>query len=285
MEQTELPDIKTLVPWYGSDRMIGKYVGEELAGCSWVGIPFAGGMGVVLHLDARTILVNDMHRWVINLASVIADPDKRRALLNRLKHIPFHPDVLARSQTFVRYSSSAGIDAAEAYFICAWMGRSGNSGTPSELNGNLAIRWDAGGGDSATRYYNAIRSMVLFGRSMRRCTFEVGDAFDLLATCKDADGFGIYGDSPFPMVGRKYTFNAGKTDADERAWHTAYRNHLERFTKTRCVVRFYDHPLIRELYSTDRWTWRFLSGRDQHNSDKSEVLLINGPSNCSEADQ
>lgn len=44
-------------------------------------------------------------------------------------------------------------------------------------------------------------------------------------------------------------------------------------------MRFYDHPLIREIYPEAQWTWRILKGRDQaNNGDKPEVLLINGES-------
>jgi hypothetical protein len=47
----------------------------------------------------------------------------------------------------------------------------------------------------------------------------------------------------------------------------------------RVVCRFYDHPLVRELYPEQRWTWRHLAGgRKQTNGDAPEVLLLNGPS-------
>jgi hypothetical protein len=43
---------------------------------------------------------------------------------------------------------------------------------------------------------------------------------------------------------------------------------------TRVVCRFYDHPLIRELYGADRWTWLQLDGRTQANYGAPEVLLV-----------
>jgi hypothetical protein len=41
------------------------------------------------------------------------------------------------------------------------------------------------------------------------------------------------------------------------------------------VCRFYDVPLVRELYPADRWEWRHLEGRKQTNEAAPEVLLVN----------
>jgi DNA adenine methylase len=44
------------------------------------------------------------------------------------------------------------------------------------------------------------------------------------------------------------------------------------------VVRFGDHPLIRELYPESHWTWVRQTSRAQSNDDVREVLLLNGRS-------
>lgn len=268
--------------------MLSRHVGEELNGCSWVGVPFSGGMSELQHITARTILVSDLHRHVINLAIEIA---RGSNIARPLAALPFHPDVLESAQaycakiendsTVLLQGDFSRLEWAMNYFICCWMGRSGKAGTTDEFKGGPAIRWNAGGGDSNVRYRSAIRGLVEWRRIMQRCTFETMDVFEFLARCQDAAGHGLYLDSPFPGVGRKYRFNAGKTDVSEREWHTRLRDALLRFTHTRCVVRFYDHPLIRELYpdsTSTRWHWRFLIGRDQANNDKAEVLIMNQPS-------
>lgn len=43
--------ITALAPWFGSNRMLARYVGEELAGCQWVGVPFAGGMAEIFQIE------------------------------------------------------------------------------------------------------------------------------------------------------------------------------------------------------------------------------------------
>lgn len=45
----------------------------------------------------------------------------------------------------------------------------------------------------------------------------------------------------------------------------------------RVVMRFHDHPLVRELYPEKNvWTWHRLAGRDMHNKTTPEVLIATG---------
>lgn len=270
--------VTALAGWHGGNRMLASSVGVALDGCSWVAVLFAGSMAEVPHIRARTILCNDQHTWIINLARVVANDALRQLLIRQLsRKCPLHPVELADAQAFCKTHVPIGLDldAAVNYFVTAWMGRASRAGTKSEFDGAPAIRWNAGGGDSTVRYFSAIRALVPFSQSLRRCTFETKDAFEILERCEDASGVGVYADPPFPEAGRKYTHNAGQTEVEERQWHIRLRDALERFTKTRVVCRFYDHPLIRELYSAEWWDWRILKGRKQSNEAAPEVLLVN----------
>ena len=62
----------TLGPWFGSNRTNASLVGRALDGCEHVTILFAGGMSEVKEITARTLVVNDKHRHMMNLASVVA---------------------------------------------------------------------------------------------------------------------------------------------------------------------------------------------------------------------
>ena len=272
--------VTTLAPWFGSDRMVCERAAVELNGCSWIGIPFAGGMSIVTRLAARTILANDLHRHVINLARVVRDDRLRGQLIRRLRRVLFHPDELVDSQEYckiMRPDEKPDIECALNYFICCWLNRSGKAGIDDEFNGRTSVRWKSDGGDSMVRFQSAIRALADFGRHFRRCTFETMDAFEFLARVEDIDGHGLYVDPPFPGVGRRYLYNAGQTDAEERAWHVALRDALTRFEHVRIVCRFYDHPMIQDLYPAFAWTWIKLTGRKQSNADAPEVLLVNGP--------
>lgn len=77
--------ITTLLPYFGSNRTLGHKVGELLAGCTHVAVPFAGGMGELLHIPARTIVASDLNRFAINLARVLAHPDMGPRLVRDLR--------------------------------------------------------------------------------------------------------------------------------------------------------------------------------------------------------
>lgn len=275
MPETEMTT-RAIAPWFGAARMIAESVGEELRGLRWVGVPFAGGMSELAHITAPTLVVSDLHRHVVNLASVVAT--RRRELATRLQRLPFHPEILTNAQTFCKSNEPNGlddIDAAAHYFVCVWMGRSHKAGTVDEFNGGLSRRWNGNGGDSNTRYRSALRSLAAWERVMRRCSFDTMDCFEFLQACKDESCHGLYVDAPWPDDGKKYRHTFTETQ------HRQLAMALRSFTKMRIVVRFGDHPLIRELYPEHYFTWRRLTSRTQANKDKAEALIINGPSHVS----
>lgn len=260
--------------------MLASEVGKLLRGCEWVGIPFAGGMSEVLHIDARTILVNDRHRHIINLARVAAA--RGNTLAVDLEQRFFHPDELAAAQRQCKFWESqmeespgdhfegGHYDAAFAYAIAVWMGRSAKAGTVDEFEGKLALRWNAGGGDSNVRYRSGIEAIRAFQEVGKRCTFSTLDFREFLAKCKDAPKHGIYSDSPFPDASDEYKHTFTSDDHRELALL------LGKFEQARVVIRYYDHPLIRELYPEPRWKWNMLKGRTQANEESPEVLITNG---------
>jgi DNA adenine methylase len=275
-----------MAPWFGSNRTLAENVGAALAGCRWVGVPFCGGMSELLHIDARTLMVGDLHDHVLNLAATVADPVLNPQLRARLDALPFHPGALAAAQIRCRVREAdrdddwfgtvgdeakpPDLDWAVDYFVCAWMSRNGCAGTRGEFDAGLSIRWEAGGGDSATRFRNATEGLAAWQRVMRRCTFVRFDVFAFLGRVKDQEGHAVYVDPPFPEVGDSYKFAF-----DERC-HERLARELASFERCKVVCRFYDHPLIRKLYPASRWTWHAFLGRRQSNAnDAPEVLLTN----------
>lgn len=266
-----------LAPWYGSNRMLAENVALKLHGCHWVGIPFAGGMSELVHIKARTIIANDLHLEVINLARVVSDPKLGPLLVRNLRKLPFHSAVLDIQQRFLltyppppgNGSDQQKLAHAEAYFYCVWCARNGTAGTPGELRGGLSVRWKAGGGDSAVRYRSATESLREWQAIMRRCTFTTLDGFAFLDKCIDAPDSGIYCDPPFPGPGDQYTHKF--TDRQ----HHQLAQRLAQFEKAKVVCRFYDVPLIRDLYPDSHWAWFHLVGRKSTNAEAPEVLIVN----------
>lgn len=288
--------ITALVPWFGCNRLLAQEPAKLLRGCAWVGVPFGGGMPELAHLDARTILVGDLHRHQINLARAVGNPKLRPQLVERLQARILHPDELEQAQQICREIEAAGrgglfglgeepdpLEWAEAYFVCSWMGRSGNAGTKNEFSSPLATRWDAGGGDSVKRYRSAVEAVEMWGRVFERCGFETIDAFDFIARCYDGDRKlaktepakrekrALYIDATWPVDGDGYKHRFPESSQRRLARELVFFEHYL------VVVRYGDHPLIRELYPEDRWTWIRHESRDQDNKAVAEVLLVNRP--------
>ena len=286
LAKERLPAIGAIAPWFGSARLLGPAVGQLLKGASWVGIPFAGSMAEIPYIQARTIVVNDLHKGVITLARIVADETLGPKLYRRLRRHALHPDDLAESQSVCREMeehSNCGnllheetiLRWAEHMFVASWLARSGSAGTKAEFDAKLALRWTASGGDSAIRFQNAIRSINAWRRSLRRVTFSSIDAFAFLAKCKDLPQHAIYCDQPFPGgPGDKYKFCFSPKQTERLS------KELLRFRHTQVVSRFYDHPIVRELYPESEWTWHHITGRKQTNDAAPEVLLVRARQHC-----
>jgi DNA adenine methylase len=276
--------VTALLPYFGSNRLLAHWVGELLTDCTHVSVPFAGGMTELRHIAARTIIVGDLHRHVINLANVLKEPVMGPILIRELRRTPFHEDTLKQAQIVCRARERCEspdafgycYEDALNYFVCAWMGRNGTAGTSGEFRNGLSVRWDAGGGDSATRFRSAVEALRDWRKIMPRCTFLVRDCFALLDDVKDQTGCGVYCDPPFPSAGAGYKHNPGAAgSAEERAFHERLAAKLTAFKATRVVVRFYRHDLVTELYPRDKWDWIELEGgKKQTNAPAPEILLV-----------
>jgi DNA adenine methylase len=284
---------KALVPVFGSNRILAGEVGKQFVGCSWVGIPCAGGFSEVVHIEASSLVINDAHKAIINLARVAADPVQGPMLWRRLRRTVFHPDMLKECQEIcirreaapVREAArqiaenikdghglwAASLEWAVAYFVCAWMARNGTAGTKNEFRAGMSMRWKSGGGDSAVRLQSAIVSLREWRTILQRGTFTSMDVLDFLDNCNDLPKHGIYYDPPFPGPGDAYKHTFGETK------HRLVAKRLAVFGQTKVVCRFYDVPLIRELYPEPDWTWHHFAGRKQTNDVAPEVLLVNRP--------
>lgn len=269
-------EVSALLPYFGADRMITEQIAEVMGPKAWVGIPCAGGMAVLQKLQARTLMVSDAHRLVINLARVAGDPERRTKLAERLAETLFHPDVLQEAQEYCqtmdldpKVYDKPRVDLAYHYFVAAWMGRSGITGTDDEFKGNLSSRWTSSGGDSNKRFRSAAAALDSFAAVAARCSFSVLDIFKFLTCCVDHPHHGLYIDVPWPKDGDKYKCKFGKEQQDRLA------TELQKFQKTRVVLRFGVHPETEARYPEALWRRVPIVSRTQGNNDKAEMLLVN----------
>lgn len=269
--------ITALAQWFGGNRMLAESVGRALGRLRWCGVPFAGGCPELAHIRTAAGVANDLHRHVINLARVVRDDALIEQLALRLDDLLFHPDEFAEAQRRCRereqhdrFGDTPDVQWAVDYFAACWMGRGGHAGKQREFDQMLSLRWTSTGGDSAVRFRSAIQSLRDWHRALRNWSFTCLDAFEFLDNVRDADGHGLYVDAPWPDAGDEYRH--AFTDEQQARLAEA----LAEFTRTRVVVRYGDHPLIRELYPPQRWTWLGQTSRNQRNGEIAEVLIVNG---------
>lgn len=271
--------INALAQWYGGNRMLAASVGRALGRLRWCGVPFAGGCAEIPHINTAAGVASDLHRHLINLARVVSDDALVEELAHRLDSLLFHPNELHAAQRRCREREQLDkpdgppdLQWATDYFAACWMGRGGHAGTKREFEQTLSLRWTSSGGDSTVRFHGAIESLRDWHKSLRIWSFTCIDAFEFIDKVRDAEGHGLYVDAPWPDAGDGYRHGFTR-DQQARLAET-----LGRFHHTRVVVRYSDHPLIRELYPATHWTWLTQTGRNQHNGAMTEVLIVNGRS-------
>ncbi|MGH7130999.1 MAG: hypothetical protein ACREJO_03535 [Phycisphaerales bacterium] len=298
---TQAPEMKisALAPWFGGNRSGAGEVGKLLGRLAWCGVVFAGGCAELPEIDARAGVANDLHCHLINLARVVKDDRLVVEMLELVDGMLFHPVEYAEAQTrcvarvkgaeVAALPGGAGglfggedepapaammmpdVQWAADYFACCWMGRGGSAGRDTEFQQGQALRWTPSGGGSAKRWRSAVESLRAWCHALKLWEFTRLDAFEFLAQCRDMAGVGIYADAPWPDDGDRYEFK----------FDTAKQRRLAKvltgFTTARVVVRFGDHPLIRELYTeADGWRWHALESKNQQGNAVAEVLLVRG---------
>lgn len=285
-----------LVPWFGANALHAHVPAKILYDVDWLCIPFAGSMCEIPHFKRSVqIMVSDKHDELIRLARIVRDEHTSNLLGYSLAKKLFHPAELeAAKETLARarrggvslFSGTGGaipteLEIAEAYFIVCWMGRSAVAGTKAEEHVNLALRYDAGGGDPTTRYHSAVDSLQAWKLALRRCQFTREDVFAVVdrvaarVAAKDFDPketrVGFYMDPPWPDDGDGYLHTFKPADQVRLAMVMAGLP-----KSVHVLMRFGDHPLIRELYPESGWKWHRVEGRDQHRKAKAEVFLERG---------
>lgn len=290
MSETAEMTIRALAPWFGGARSLADRIGPELGRLGWCGVLFAGGLPELPHIQTQAGVATDLHRHIINLARVVADPLLLCQLIRRVDRLLFHSDVLeaAQRRCLEREHESEGglfagdrrcdaapdVEWAADYFVCCWMGRGGYSGRGGELSQSIAVRYTASGGSSAKRWRSAVESLPAWGKVLERWQFVCCDAFKVLTRLKKQDRAGLYLDPPWVGAGDEYVH---RFTIDQ---HRRLSVELHRLAKYgyRIVLRYGDDPLIRDLYPAGKWTWIESTTRNQRNGEVSEVLIVNGPS-------
>lgn len=258
---------KSPLPYFGSDSEVAAQLASYLDHCKHVTIPFVGGAGIIQHLRARAIVANDKNGQVINFYRCLTGrygvADKER-LLELCSHTLSHPDELWVAER-VQHSPNRALRAWAVWAQC-WIGRKGQGGTKQQGSGMPSVRRTAGDGNNATRLRAAAADLEGWAQALERCEWQQLHFRELLPRVSDSVGCGIYCDPPWVGAGAAYLCRFIKED------HASLASMLERFAATTVVVRYGDHPSVRELYKG--WQVVEAKSRDQTNTVKGEVWFI-----------
>lgn len=261
---------KSALSWFGSDSNVAADLAKLLDHCSHVTIPFCGGCSIIPHLKAGVILAADIHDSAINfykVATGVYGQSECTRLFELCEHTLNHPSELKIAQEISEQHSRA--DRAWAFWALCWLPRKGKGGTRTQANASISVRYGPGGGDNASRIKTVAKEVPLWAEELRRCSFVLEDFRSLLPKIHDHPRSGIYCDYVWVKEGKKYLHAATPQD------HKDLAEQLARFEHTTVVVRYGDHPLIRELYPEDKWYWIEAESRTQSNTMRTEVWITN----------
>jgi len=281
------PDITSIAPWFGNNRTSARRVADLFGPLAHCTVPFLGGAPELLHIKTRDGVASDLHRHLINLVRVTRDDELRERMIADLDSRIFHASELAEAQArctdrernngqradlFGVITPAPDLDPdplwAADYFVCSWMGRGGAMGKVGEFDQSLAVRMTSSGGSSAKRWRSAVESLRPWGRAFASWSFVVRDGLSLLDDVTDNANHGIYLDPPWPDAGDDYRHSMPVKMHDDIA------RRLCRFNHTKIVVRYADHPAIRECYANeDRWRWHRFPSKNQAGNEYPEVLI------------
>ena len=263
---------KSALSYFGSDSEVAESLASMLDHCKHVTIPFVGGASILPHLKARAIVANDVHDLAICFYRAMSSRGElREQLIHRCQHTLSHPTEIAiASEIFAgEWGDRATIgDKAWAMWALCWIGRKGKGGAKHQ-GGMPSVRRTANGGTNASRIRAAADDLVEWAKQFERCEWESVCFRELLPKVADNPECGVYCDPPWVGVGRNYLHEFSEQD------HIDLANCLSRFEASTVVVRYGDHPLIRQYYGEMGWRIIEAESRDQCNVVKGEVWITN----------
>jgi DNA adenine methylase len=276
----EAPTITAIAPWFGGKRTIAPTIVKEIGPHQVYWELCCGSLAVLFAKNpCREETVVDLHGDVTNLARVVAS-SQWWELCDRVERTRFSDELFEEAKTRLEAGTADELERAYDYLIVSWMGLNGVAGT-AKSNSNFAVRYTSNGGSPAKRWRGVGESLPWWHKRLASVGILRRDIFAVAERIEDKAGTAIYVDPPYIEKSHRYEHDfEGETD------HARLAGLLSRFTMTRVVVSYYDHPRIAEWYPN--WTvvpvkatkGLVSSGmRDKSGATQApEVLLINGAS-------
>ena len=260
---------KSALSYFGSDSEVAASLASMLSHCKHVTIPFVGGASILPYLQARAIVANDLNDLAINFYRVMSDVySNRDALISRCETTLSHPSEITNAITIIADPAASNLDKAWAYWAQCWIGRKGKGGTDAPAT-MPSVRRTADGGNNATRIRSVATDLRFWAMQFERCEWESVCFRKLLPKVADVPACGVYCDPPWVDAGDAYLHKFEFKD------HVDLSLCLSRFQQATVLVRYGDHPLVRDYYGKLGWEIIDASSRDQTNTIKGELWITN----------
>ena len=264
---------KSPLPWFGSDASVANQLGAMLDGCRHVTIPFAGGMSILPHLKAKGIVANDLHSDAYNFYHVAKSKNGDGMMFRELcRQTLSHPKELDLAKSILDEIPAFGliscddVQRAWAFWAQCWIVRKGKGGTKHQ-GGKPSVRRTANGGNNATRIKSAAADLEAWAEEFRRCEFTCEDFRECLKSVKDGPKQGVYCDAPWFGAGDGYLHSFDYYD------HADLELYVRDLQGSPVVIRYGDHPTVRELYESDAYTITEATSRTQANKKLGELWI------------
>ena len=242
----------SLIPYIGGKHRIAATIAKHLrsSGCDTLVDVFGGSAAVTLNAGFTKRIYNDADGDLVNLFRVIADTASRVQLLKRLRWLPpsrrvFEDDYreyLSHGFSFAHVADP--VERARKTFYRHQLAFGGKF----RSGGFTCSTGDRGHLKEAFRYRNALRRLIRLADFFRATVLENLNYSDVISTYGRRPGVVLFCDPPYLGTENLYSHRFAKAD------HIFLAQQL-----TTCaapsVVTYYDDPVIRSLYPSERWTW------------------------------
>lgn len=258
---------RSCLSYFGSDSEVAGLLAALINHCKHVTIPFAGGMSILPHLTARTVVANDLNNLAINFYQCLSGMYGDQ-LISMCQNTLSHPQELEHAIAYLTKLEhhTKPVERAWAYWVVCWVGRKGAGGC-KKFPTKPSVRWTAEGGNNASRLQAAANDLEEWRNQFKRCEWLCEDYQEVLKKIPDKTGNAGYIDAPWPELGKNYMHTFDNED------HVDLEMYLRQFKNATILVRYGDHPLIRELYKD--WHIIDAESRTQSNAVKGELWILN----------
>lgn len=241
--------LNAIAPYAGAKRQLAAKIVETLGEHQCYFEPFCGSASILLSKPkCRMEVVNDLNQQLIALARTIQDDELAPRLMEKLVRTLFCEEIYQHSCQILEGEANLDqLDLAYHYFVVSWMGRNGFTGTDCELTTGFCKRYTSGGGDPATRFRNVTSNIPKWWERLRNVTILSECGIKLIGRAEDKQGSVMYVDPPYFEKTFRYKHDFKEED------HVGLATALRRFRKTRVVLSYYLHPLLKELYLDHGW--------------------------------